>query len=84
MENKPTPTPGSKEYNPEKLENLNTPQFNSSTEKRIGDELPVIENMNDQQERVEPEDANRTNLPESDIGNKRSESEDEEEQIIRR
>ena len=84
MENKATPTPDSENYNVEKPQDLNIPKFNSATDKRSGGELPAIENMNDQQEKVEPEDSRRTNLPATDLGNDRSDDEKDDERIIRR
>lgn len=84
MENKPTPAPDSEAYNVGETDKLNTPKFNSSTEKRTGAELPAIENMNDEQEDVKPEDADVEKMPEADLGNKRSEDEDQDERIIRR
>ncbi|MHA4895184.1 hypothetical protein ACXZ1K_10545 [Pedobacter sp. PWIIR3] len=84
MENTSTPVPGSKDYNVEKPEELNIPQFNSSTEKRKGEELPAVENMNDQAEKVDPEDSNRVNMPHADLGNNPSDDEKDKERIIRR
>lgn len=84
MENKITPTPDSEDYNVEKPQDLNKPKFNSATDKRSGGELPAIENMNDQKENVDPEDSNRANLPNPDLGNDRSDNEKDDERIIRR
>ena len=84
MENNPTPKPESKEYDVEHPEQLNTPSFNSGTNKRAGAELPAVENMNDEDEKVEPEDSNRSNMPATDLGNDRKDDEKDSERIIRR
>ena len=84
MENKHTPKPESDEYNVEETQDLNVPKYNSATDKRTGGELPAIENMNDQDEQVKPEDSNRSNMPDADLGNDRDEDEDDAEKIIRR
>jgi len=84
METNPTPKPDSKQYDVEHPEKLNTPSFNSGTEKREGAKLPAVENMNDEDEKVEPEDSNRTNMPETDLGNDTGDDEKEKERIIRR
>ncbi|MES2826806.1 MAG: hypothetical protein V4687_01570 [Bacteroidota bacterium] len=84
MENKATPSPDSENYKVEQTEKLNMPKFNSATDKRSGGELPAIENMNDQHEKVNPEDADRTNMPAVNLGNDRSDDEKDDERIIRR
>jgi hypothetical protein len=84
MENQSTPKPDSKEYDVEHPENTNMPQFNSGTEKREGAKLPAIENMNDEDEKVDPKDSNRANMPETDLGNDPVDEEKDKERIIRR
>jgi hypothetical protein len=84
MENQTTPKPDSEEYDVEHPEKTATPQFNSSTEKREGSKLPAIENMNDEDEKVDPKDSNRTNMPETDLGNDPVDEEKDKERIIRR
>ncbi len=84
MENQTTPKPDSKEYDVEHPENQSTPEFNSSTEKREGSKLPAIENMNDEDEKVDPEDSNRANMPKTDLGNNPVDEEKDKERIIRR
>ena len=84
MENNPTPKPESEKYDVEHPQDLNTPKYNSTTEKRTGGELPAIENMNDEDEKVDPEDSNRSNMPETDLGNDNKDDEKEKERIIRR
>jgi len=84
MANNKTPNPDSDQYDVNHPENNAHPQFNSSTDKREDAELPAIENMNDEDEKVKPEDSNRTKLPESDLGNDPKDDEAENERIIRR
>jgi hypothetical protein len=85
MENQSTPKPESEEYDVNHPQNINMPEFNSSTDKREGAKLPAIENMNDEDEKVKPEDSNRSNLPQANLGNEADEDEEkEDERIIRR
>ncbi|TDQ11938.1 hypothetical protein [Pedobacter metabolipauper] len=79
--NKQTPKPESEDYNVEKPQDLNVPRFNSSTDKRTDAELPEIENLNDQPTDFEKERENG-DLPNTHLGNKRDEDEDEQERII--
>ncbi|RZK79256.1 MAG: hypothetical protein EOO92_09655 [Pedobacter sp.] len=82
MENKHTPSPDSEEYNVEKPQDLNAPEYTSASDKRESDELPAIENMNDEDEKVQPEDSNRSNMPKTDLGNEEDDA--DSERIIRR
>ncbi|MEJ7557729.1 MAG: hypothetical protein WKF66_05425 [Pedobacter sp.] len=84
MANESTPKPESKEYDIDHPQNLAAPQFNSDTDKRDGASLPAIENMNDEDEKVKPEDSNRSNLPATDLGNSPDDDEGDKERIIRR
>jgi hypothetical protein len=84
MKNKKTPKPGSKEYNVEKTEDLNMPEFHSSTDKRDSRELPAIENMNGNEASAGKVKTDSERLPETDLGNDRSENEKERERIIRK
>ncbi|MFP5080216.1 hypothetical protein [Pedobacter sp. JCM 36344] len=84
MNDHSTPKPESNQYDVEHPENLNLPKFNSSSEKREGAKLSAIENMNDQDEKVKPEDSNRSKMPETDLGNHPDDDEKESERIIRR
>ncbi|AOM78868.1 hypothetical protein [Pedobacter steynii] len=55
------------------------PKFRSSTDHRSSEELPAEENLNDQQQK------NRTTAdksPKPDLGNDRTEDEDEREKLI--
>lgn len=83
MENKKTPKPGSPEYPVEETQKLNTPTFNSSG-KKAGDELPPVENMNDQQTVIDTDNAIDVTVPHTNLGNPRDQDEDERERIIRR
>jgi hypothetical protein len=40
--------------------------------------------MNDEDEKVDPKDSNRTNMPETDLGNDPVDEEKDKERIIRR
>lgn len=81
MENRKTPKPGSEEYDVEKTQNLNIPEFNSSTSRRKSGELPSVENLDHQP--VEQTDASKDmELPETNLGNERNEDEDENEKLI--
>jgi hypothetical protein len=80
-----TPKPESDDYDVNHPENLTTPKFNSDTDKREGAKLSAIENMNNEDEKVEPEDSNRSKMPETDLGNNPDDdNEKERERIIRR
>lgn len=76
-----TPKPGSKEYNVEKTEDLNIPEFHSSTDKRYSHELPAIENMNGEEAQVQNDPEH---LPKTNLGNDRSKNEKDRERIIRK
>lgn len=84
MENKSSAKPDSEQYDVEHPEKNSQPVFNSSTDKREGEKLPAIENMNDEDEKVKPEDSNRSNMPKSDLGNDPEDDEKDNERIIRR
>ncbi|WP_256006360.1 MULTISPECIES: hypothetical protein [Pedobacter] len=78
-----TPQPDSEHYDLEHPENLAMPKFNSATEKREGSGLPQVENMNDEQRNIDTDGSHDTDLPETDLGNDRSDDESEDEKIIR-
>lgn len=83
MKNRKTPKPGTKEYDVENTQNLNIPEFNSSTGRRKSGELPSVENLDPQP--IESSDSSKdTEIPEVDLGNQRDEDEDEKERIISR
>lgn len=84
MEQKRTPAPGSAQYNPDQPQELNIPEFNSTTEKRKSGELPAVENMNDEQQHINPHDAHPADTPRTNLGNERKPDEKEKEKIIRR
>lgn len=81
MENqKKTPKPGSPEYNVEQTQDLNIPQFHSSTDHRGSHELPATENLNDEAEK--PKSNAEQSLPKPDLGNERADDEDQREKLI--
>jgi hypothetical protein len=84
MKHKRTPKPGSKEYNVEKTEDLNMPEFHSSTDKRDSRELPAIENMNGKEASTGKAKTDPERLPDTNLGNDRSKNEKERERIIRK
>ena len=84
MNNSKTPAPGSEEYDVNHPQELNTPKYNSATEKRPSSGLPQVENMNDQQKHIDTDNANDTSVPDTDLGNDRADDEKEKERIIRR
>ena len=84
MKNRATPKPGSKQYNPEKTEELNTPQYHSSTDRRSSHELPAIENLNNQHETKADKHVKDHDIPKTDLGNKRKGNEKQREKIITR
>ena len=84
MRNRETPKPGSKQYDVEKTENLTTPKYHSSTDRRSSHELPSIENLNDQSENKFDENIMEEDIPKTNLGNKRKDNEKQREQIIRR
>lgn len=81
MKNRSTPKPGSADYNTEKPEHLNLPEFHSSTDRRNCHELPATENLNDQADENE-NNISQQNLPKTDLGNPRNENEKQRERII--
>lgn len=87
MENRKVPKPDSEEYDVDNPQNLNTPKFNSSTERRNSPELPADENLNDLHENkdnkdpVKDEQGNQE-LPNTNLGNDREEGEAKDEKII--
>ena len=81
MKSRKTPKPGSKEYDVENTQNLNIPEFNSSTDRRESRELPSVENLDYQY--IERADRSKNlEIPETNLGNERSEDEDERERLI--
>lgn len=83
MKNKKTPRPDSTEYPVNEPQKLNTPKFNS-TGKKVGDELPPVENMNDQQTVIDTDNAVDVSVPNTNLGNPRDDDEVNRERIIRR
>ncbi|ACU04606.1 MULTISPECIES: hypothetical protein [Pedobacter] len=71
MKNHGTPKPGSKQYDVEKTENLTKPKYHSSTDRRSSQELPATENLNDQPENNSDEKIKDTDVPKTNLGNKR-------------
>ncbi|SDL81492.1 hypothetical protein SAMN04487898_12579 [Pedobacter sp. ok626] len=84
MKYRETPEPGSKKYNVEKTEDLTTPKYHSSTDRRNSNELPAIENLNDQFENTLNETIMDEEVPKTNLGNKRKDDEKQREKIIRR
>lgn len=84
MKNRATPKPGSKKYNIEKTEDLNTPKYHSSSDTRHNSELPAIENLNDQPENEMNRTIKEQYIPKPDLGNKRKKNEKQREKIIAR
>lgn len=86
MENKKTPKPGSKEYDPDQPQSLIKPDFNSSTDHRKSEELPATENLNDEQskqkgeDKLQKEDSITSNVPKPDLGSENRKSDDEEKE----
>ena len=62
MKNRETPKPGSKEYDVNKTEDLTTPKYHSSTDRRSSHELPATENLNDQPENQPDEEIDEDEL----------------------
>ena len=81
MENKKTPQPGSAEYDVNKTEELNTPKYNSTSERRESHELPAVEHFDEHP--VQDLDSETVqNTPNPDLGNKREGDEEDREKII--
>jgi hypothetical protein len=80
MKKPKTPRPDSEEYNVEKPQDLNIPKFHSSTDYRNAGELPSVENLNDQSE--DAGEGAPTQVPETNLGKKRKDDEDDRERII--
>ena len=78
-----TPAPGSPDYPVNDPQKLNTPKFNSAGRK-AGDEVPPVENMNDQLPEIDTDNAVDMTGPQTDLGNPREEDEDGKERIIER
>lgn len=83
MKNDDTPIPGSSEYPVNDPQKLNIPKFNSSGRK-LGDEMPPVENMNDELPDIDTDNAVDVSETDTDLGNTRDEDEDEKERIIER
>lgn len=80
--------PGSDEYNVERPQDLNIPEFNSTSESRASHELPAVEHL-DEEHQSGDEEKNRSNMeqqkkmpPKPDLGNKRDDDEEEHERLI--
>ncbi|MEJ2880480.1 hypothetical protein [Pedobacter sp. GR22-6] len=84
MKNKKTPQPGEEDYPLNQPQNLNIPKFNSSGKKDLTDDLPPVENMNDLQIEKNADHESYDDRPLTDLGNERSDNEEEKERIIRR
>jgi len=82
MKNQKTPKPGSKNYDPNNTEALNKPKFHSSTDRRSSDELPGVENLNDQPQGNTNEKIKDQKIPKTDLGNKPKGNEKDREKII--
>jgi hypothetical protein len=84
MDHNSTPKPESEEYDIEHPQNLNIPKFNSDTEKLEGAGRPGVEHLNDADENPTPDDSDKRDTPETDLGNNPSDDEGDSERIIRR
>jgi hypothetical protein len=82
MKNRETPKPGSAKYDVEKTEDLTTPKYHSSTDRRSSYELPATENLNDQPENNVDEIISDNDVPKPNLGNKRRDNEKQREKII--
>ncbi|WGQ10160.1 hypothetical protein QG516_00635 [Pedobacter gandavensis] len=82
MKNNKTSTPGSAAYNVEKTEDLTTPKYHSSTDRRNSEELPATENLNDQPQNNAEEKTEDKDLPKTNLGNKEKGNEKQREKII--
>mgnify|MGYP003578453311 CR=1 FL=1 len=81
MKNRNTPKPGSSPYPTERPQDLNIPEYHSSSDRRASHELPAIENVNDQADDKEP-DTLRQHSPKPDLGNPQSKNEGGREKLI--
>lgn len=64
-------TPENKDYNPNRPQDITRPKYNSDTDYRPGEELPQIENLNQQNDEKDPgspvkEGRNRPSEPVND------------------
>ncbi|PTS98271.1 hypothetical protein DBR11_15305 [Pedobacter sp. HMWF019] len=50
-QNNKSKTPDNKDYNPNKPQDNTQPQFNSTTDRRTSNELPQIENLNQENDK---------------------------------
>lgn len=82
MKNNKTSTPGSAAYDVEKTEDLTSPKYHSSTDRRNSEELPAIENLNDQSQNNAKEKTEEKDLPKTNLGNKEKGNEKQREKII--
>lgn len=80
MKNRHTPKPGSARYNVEKPEQLNVPEYHSSTDRRKSHELPATENLNDQAD--QDNRASEHASPETNLGNPRRRNDGDREKLI--
>lgn len=81
MKNRKTPQPGSKEYDVENTQNLNMPEFNSSTDRRESSEWPSVENL-DHQYTEKVDRSENFEIPKTNLGNERDDDEEEKERLI--
>ena len=80
MKTRKTPQPGSKEYDVENTQNLNMPEFNSSTDRRKSGERPSVENLDQYAESLDRSE--NLEVPETNLGNKRDDDEEQDEKLI--
>jgi len=83
MKKHATPKPGTKNYDVEKTGDLNIPKYHSSSDHRHSNELPSIENLNNQPETKTDKAINDQDIPKTDLGNKPKANEKEREKIIK-
>lgn len=78
-----TAKPGTAAYDPDKPQNLNIPEYNSSSDYRESHELPAIENLNNEQrEENSKKESVKKRPPKPNLGNKRDKDEDQREKIV--
>ena len=82
MKNHTTPKPGSPAYEVETPQLLNIPRYHSSTDYRNCQELPAIENLNDQSLNESEGELLDDRSPKPNLGNNRSANEKEREKIV--
>ena len=83
MKKNKTPKPGSPEYPLNETQKLNIPKFNSAG-KKPGDEIPPVENMNDQQMVIDTTNSVDLEIPSTNLGNSENGNDGARERLIRR